>query len=124
MEEIGKSSTECVEQAEKVRVLITSEKEMLGVTQEKFLNLDSNIKGSVDEIQSVLAITTQLETIKDTILMAVSDLSAVSEESSATNEEVSSEIAVVAQNVTQVSDNAETMNRLASELKGAVAYFK
>lgn len=124
MEEIGKSSTECVEQAEKVRALITSEKEMLGVTQEKFLNLDSNIKGSVDEIQSVLAITTQLETIKDTILMAVSDLSAVSEESSATNEEVSSEIAVVAQNVTQVSDNAETMNRLASELKGAVAYFK
>ena len=66
-----------MEQAEKVRALITTEKEMLGVTQEKFLNLDSNIKGSVDE-----------------------------------------------QNVTQVSDNAETMNRLASELQGAVPHFK
>ena len=122
--EIGKSSTECVEQAEKVRELITKEKELLGVTQEKFSNLDGNIQGSVEEIQSVLKITNQLKNIKDTILSAVTDLSAVSQETSATNEEVSSEIAMVAQNVNQVSDNAHVMNGLASDLKDAIAYFK
>lgn len=123
-EEIGQSSTECVEQAQKVRELIATEKDLLGVTQEKFSNLDSNINGSVEEIRSVLEITTQLETIKDTILNAVSDLSAISEETSATNEEVSASIALVEQNVDKVADNAGVMNGLSSELKGAVAHFK
>ncbi|MBR3517422.1 MAG: cache domain-containing protein [Lachnospiraceae bacterium] len=123
-EEIGQSSTECVEQAQKVRELIATEKELLGVTQEKFSNLDSNINGSVEEIRSVLEITTQLEGIKDTILNAVSDLSAISEESSATNEEISSSIAMVEQNVDKVADNANLMNGLSAELKGAVAHFK
>jgi len=122
--EIGRSSTECVDQAQKVRELITTEKELLGVTQEKFMNLDNNIKGSVEEIQSVSAITTQLEKIKDTIMNAVTDLSAISEETSATNEEVSSEIATVAENVNQVSNNAHVMNNLSSELKRVVAYFR
>ena len=122
--EIGKSSTECVEQAKIVRELITTEKELLGVTQEKFSNLDSNINGSVGEIKSVLAITNQLEKIKDTILNAVTDLSAISQETSATNQEVVASIATVAQNVGQVSSNAHVMNELSDELKGAVAHFK
>ena len=113
-----------MEQAQKVRELIATEKDLLGVTQEKFSNLDSNINGSVEEIRSVLEITTQLETIKDTILNAVSDLSAISEETSATNEEVSASIALVEQNVDKVADNAGVMNGLSSKLKGAVAHFK
>ncbi|MCR5250948.1 MAG: cache domain-containing protein [Lachnospiraceae bacterium] len=122
--EIGESSTKCVEQAKKVRELIADEKELLIVTQDKFEKLESNISGSVEEIASVAEVTGQLETIKDTILNAVTDLSAISEETSATNEEVAASIAGVADNVSSVSENTNIMNGLSAELKDAVAYFR
>ena len=122
--EIGESSTQCVEQAKIVGELITREKEMFDVTQEKFSHLDSNIMSSVEEIRSVLTITTRLENIKDTILKAVAELSAISTETAATNEEVSASLSVVSGNVGKVSDNADDMNRLSADLKEAVAYFK
>ncbi|MCR4585360.1 MAG: cache domain-containing protein [Lachnospiraceae bacterium] len=122
--EIGESSTKCVDQAKKVRELIAEEKELLEVTQEKFANLDRDIRGSVDEIASVSEVTGQLAAIKDTIMNAVSDLSAISEETSATNEEVAASIQNVSGNVSMVSDNAGEMNGLSAELTEAVSYFK
>ena len=122
--EIGDSSNKCVEQAQKVTEIIAEEKELLGVTQEKFANLDNNIRNSVEEIASVSGITEQLEVVKDTILGAVSDLSAISEETSATNEEVAASIENIAGNVSSVSDNTETMNSLSDDLRDAVSYFK
>ena len=122
--EIGQSSTMCVEQAQKVKELIAEEKELLEVTQEKFGNLDRDIRGSVDEITSVSEITGQLASIKDTIMNAVTDLSAISEETSATNEEVAASIQSVSGNVSMVSDNASEMNGLSAELTDAVSYFK
>jgi methyl-accepting chemotaxis protein len=122
--EIGASSTKCVDQAQKVKELIAEEKELLEVTQEKFSNLDRDIRGSVDEIASVSEVTGQLAAIKDTIMNAVSDLSAISEETSATNEEVAASIQSVSGNVSMVSDNANEMNGLSAELTDAVSYFK
>ena len=121
---IGESSTMCVDQAQKVKELIAEEKELLTVTQDKFEKLESNISDSVAEISSVSEVTGQLENIKDTILNAVTDLSAISEETSATNEEVAASIAGVADNVSSVSDNTNIMNGLSAELKDAVAYFR
>ncbi len=122
--EIGESSTKCVEQAKIVRELITREKEMFDVTQEKFSNLDRDINSSIDEIRSVLAITNQLDDIKDTIQKAVTELSAISAETSATNDEVTALLSLVSGNVNKVSENAGDMGRLSAELKEAVAYFK
>lgn len=122
--EIGESSEKCVEQAKRVRELIADERELLGVTQDKFANLDQNIQGSVEEISAVAIVAGQLGTIKDTILSAVTDLSAISEETSATNEEVAASIQNVADNVTQVSNNANVMSGLSVDLKQAVSYFK
>ena len=121
--EIGSSSQQCVEQAESVQKMISEEKELLGLTQEKFRTLDSNIRGSVDEISSVSKVTGKLESIKDTLLNAVTDLSAISEESSATNEEVAASIENIAANVEIVSVNSRHMNGLSEELVDAVAYF-
>ncbi len=122
--EIGESSLKCVDQAQKVKDIISEEKELLMLTEEKFDNLEKGISGSVDEIASVSSITGQLASIKDTILSAVTDLSAISEETSATNEEVAASIQSVAGNVNSVSENASEMNSLSAELKEAVSYFK
>lgn len=122
--EIGVQSKECVEQSAVVKQLIDEERELLSTTQEKFEALDSNIKSSVDEIEGISAITAQLSHIKDAVTNAISDLSAISEETSATNEEVTATAESVSHNVQEVSDHASEMASLADKLREAVAYFK
>ncbi len=122
--EIGTSSAECVKSAKDVQDIIKEEQELLETTKEKFAILDTDIKSSVDEINTVSSVTGNLSEIKETIMGAVTDLSAISEETSATNEEVAATIESVASNVEQVSNDTGTINQLSQDLLEAVAYFK
>ncbi len=122
--EMGTLSGECVQQAESVRDLITEEKELLKITHEKFKALDNDIRSSVNEISSVSDITVKLEDIEKSVMNAISDLSAIAEETSATNEEVASSIGTIANNVKKVSDDTEIMNELSHELVDSVSHFK
>ena len=122
--EIDALSHECVDQSEAVKHLINEEVDLLSETQEKFKALNDNIGASLSEISSVSEITTKLESIKDTILNAVANLATISEETSATNEEVASSITKIAHNVKTVSDDTNIINGFAGNLKEAVAYFK
>ncbi len=89
-----------------------------------FDTLNNEIGSSVQNIETVRNITEQLGTIKDTIVSAVSDLSAVSEETSATNEEVTASATVVASNVSNVSASMGDVSNLSDQLKEAVGFFK
>ncbi len=122
--EVEALSGECVEAAVTIRKLTDEEKERLMSAQEKFKELEGEIKSSLEEISSVSEITAKLESIKDTILDAVNNLASISEETSATNEEVAASIVNIADNVKTVADNTDTMNKLADELQEAVSYFK
>ncbi len=122
--EMGLLSGECVQQADNVKKIIVEEEESLNVTREKFTLLDKNIQSSVEEIASVSSITKQLESIKDTILGEVTDLSTVAEETSATNEEVAASVQTIASNVKEVSQDTHTINQLAEGLKESVSHFK
>lgn len=122
--EIDEYSRECVEQAEDVSRIINEERELLSTTQEKFKILDEDIRASLGEISSVSEITGKLESIKDTILNAVSSLADISEQTSATNEEVAASIDVIAENVKQVAEDTNTINGLAGDLRKAVSHFE
>ncbi len=122
--EISAQSEECVEQSKDVERIISEEQRLLGITKTKFGILDSEIKSSVEKINSVSSITDELDNIKEVITNAVSDLSAISEETAATNEEVSSSITVISKNVIKVSDDSAHINELSETLKEAVSYFK
>ena len=124
VDEIGKQSKECVEESANVKSLIDEEKSLLSTTLEKFRALDTNIKASVDEINGIADITKRLELVKNKVTSAISDLSAISQETSATNEEVSATVESVASNMRQLSDDSETMSGIARELEDSVAYFK
>ena len=123
VEEITALSHECVEQAENVRELITEEGELLSTTRDKFMILADEIASSIREIDSVSGITEQLERIKNKVLGEVSDLAAISEETSATHEEVAASIDSIAQNVNTVSQDTHTMNNLAEDLEKAISHF-
>jgi methyl-accepting chemotaxis protein len=90
----------------------------------QFDTLNGEIQASVDNIATVNSITDQLGTIKDTIVNAISDLSAVSQETSATNEEVTASTNVVTSNVSNVSNSMNEINSLADNLKHAISFFK
>ena len=122
--EISKLSNECVAQADSVRQMISEEQELLGKAKEQFGTLDNEISSSVQNISTVEGISNQLGVIKDTIVNAVSDLSAVSEETSATNEEVTASTNVVADNVSSVSASMGDISNLADQLREAVSFFK
>ena len=122
--EISKLSNLCVEQADSVSKFIADEQEMLTQAREQFDTLNVEIGTSVENISTVDRITGDLAGIKDTIVNAVSDLSAVSQETSATNEEVTASTTNVASNVENVSTNMESMNDLAGKLREVVSFFK
>ena len=107
-----------------MRKIISDEREQLVSAQEKFRELDGEIRTSLEEIDSVSAITSRLEGIKNTIQQAVNSLAEISEETSATNEEVAASIGDIAANVKKVADDTETMNKLADDLTEAVSHFK
>ena len=122
--EVEALSAESVEAAEAMRKLIDSERSKLLSAQEKFQVLEGEIKASLQEIGSVSEVISRLDGIKNTILEAVNNLAATSEETSATNEEVAASIEGIAENVKKVADDTGVMNRLADDLSEAVSYFK
>ena len=122
--EVEALSGECVASAEDMRKLIDGEREQLVSAQEKFRELEGEIKASLEEIASVSEITSKLDGIKNTIFESVNSLAEISEETSATNEEVAASVENIADNVKKVADDTKTMNKLADNLSEAVANFK
>ncbi|MCR4689883.1 MAG: cache domain-containing protein [Lachnospiraceae bacterium] len=124
VKEITEQSEACVTKSEEVRALIENEQSTLALTKNKFGILEEEIRSSVSEIATVSEATEQLNSAKDVIIHAVSDLSTMSQETAATNQEVTASITAIAENVRQVSEDSERMNELSNELKESVSYFR
>ena len=122
--EIKQLSGECVSQAQEVENLINEEREVLATTQEKFTLLDKEIASSLVEISSVSDVTTRLDSIRQTISNAVNELSSVSEQTSAANEQATASIAEIAENVNNVFNDTKIIDSLSEDLKEAASYFK
>ena len=123
VKEITEQSEACVEKSDDVRTLIEHEQSTLELTKNKFGILEEEIALSVSEISTVSKATVQLNDAKNVIINAVSDLSAISQETAATNQEVTASITTIAENVKQVSTDSDRMNELSDDLKESVAYF-
>ena len=124
VDKINKLSEVCVQQANDVKTIIDEERTLLTSAMEQFETLNNEITSSVDNIDSVSEITKKLYNIKDIIVNAISDLSAIAEESTATNEEVTATTETVNIEVDTVSKDMTTMTELSNNLKDAVSFFK
>ena len=121
--QISAQSDECVQESKVVKDIIEEQRELLEETLHKFDLLDKEIINSANEVNAVSNATDELDKIKGIILGAVNDLSAISQETAATNEEVTASIENIADNVRQVSNDSEYMNNLSDGLKEAISYF-
>ncbi len=123
-EEILKNSGVSVALAEKIKKTIEEEQTIIEETQKRFEILNDSIKDSVQEIEIIGNNTEELENIKEGMLQHVSDLSAVSEENAASNEQISASVDTIVSNVKIIADNMRDMEGTATNLNENVDYFK
>ncbi len=122
--DIQVQSEKLVSQSGEVQEIIDKQQELLSITKDNFNILNNGINTTIDETGAVENIVVGLEKAKDVIVSAVSELSAISEESSATNQEVSANTTEIAGNVQSVSNGAKEMEQIAEKLTKSVEYFK
>lgn len=109
---------------EAIAETIKDEQHKVEATQDSFLKLKGEIDHSLSQINSIAEGVKKLEVAKDTATRAVSDLSAISEENAATNEQVNASIAGLSANITDISDRSDSMSSMAGVLTEAIKAFK
>lgn len=120
---ITEKSKKSVQLADGVYLLIMLEQENVLTTQKKYEELSDNIDQSVIAIKSISEKTDNLANYKEKVIENVQDLSAISQENAASNEEVNANINEIIAEVRTVNENCEKMNRMALDLEESVSYF-
>lgn len=121
---ITEKSGRSVGLAQKVHTLISLEQNNISETQKKYEELSADINQSVNDIRLIADKTDHLNLYKEKVIDNVQNLSAISEENTASNEEVNASVSEILSKVQQVNENCEKMNEMAHELERAVSYFQ
>lgn len=120
---ITEKSRASVELATGISELITEEQESITRTKSKYEELSRDITESATKIKDIADKTDNLTNNKEKVIENVQNLSAISEENYASNEEVSANVGEIIEEVNLVNENCGKMNRMAQELDESVAYF-
>lgn len=120
---ITEKSKKSVLLTDQVQSLIKLEQQSVSETQDKYARLSENINQSVSEIKAIAEKTDYLSVYKEKVIDNVQNLSAISEENTASNQEVCANVNEIMSEVQVVNDHCEVMNRMAEELSESVAYF-
>jgi len=120
---ITEKSRASVELAAGISELITEEQESITRTKSKYEELSRDITDSATKIKDIADKTDNLTNNKEKVIENVQNLSAISEENYASNEEVSANVGEIIEEVNLVNENCDKMSRMAQELDESVAYF-
>lgn len=124
VDEIVDKSSKSVQLSAEVAEIITKEQEYIEDTQSKFALLNTEIGESLSQIESITGQIGTLNEAKDRITSSVSDLSAISEENAASNQEVAASVSGIVSAIGDIADNSKQTNTFATDLTDTVAYFK
>ncbi len=123
-EEILKNSEDSVKLSEAIKTAISEEQEAILDAQSKFVDLETAIGDSVDQIRAIGEKADDLSNIKTSIISDVQDLSAISEENAASTEEVTASVQSIAANVSMIAERMKAMGGVSSDLSEDVSFFK
>ena len=121
---ITEKSGRSVQLAQKVHALISLEQKNIAETQKKYEELSDEINRSVSDIRLIADKTEHLSLYKENVIDNVQNLSAISEENTASNEEVNANVSEIMSKVQTINENCEKMNEMAHELERSVSYFQ
>lgn len=121
---IFEKSNESVALVNEVRELIGKEQEDISVTKESFEILSKTINDNLVAVSRISEKTKQLDTIKQAIIGNINDLSAISEENAASNQEVSANITNIAESIDEMNTATGHVRQISGNLAELMEYFK
>ena len=122
--EIVNKSEKSVQLSTEVADIISQEQKYIEDTQNKFELLNQEIGASLNQIESITKKIDTLNEAKVSITSSVQDLSAISEENAASNQQVSASVSGIVDAIADIASNSETTNEYAVDLTDTVSYFK
>lgn len=122
--EIMEQSDKSVVLVDEIRELIIQEQEKVSETQGRFNELNRQIENSISQISEIADKTGVLDDNKVSITSSVQDLSAISEENAANNEEVTASLQTMVANIQTVTDKSREMNLKAQNLEDVIGRFR
>lgn len=123
-DEIISKSGDSVNLTEVIKETIAAEQNQITETQNKFNSLNLEIEQSLVQIDGIDRKTEELKCLKDGIISNVQDLSAISEENAASNQEVTASVENIAHAISEISDKSGLMSTMAEKFQQAVNFFK
>lgn len=124
VEEIVSKSERSVALSTEVTDIIVKEQEDIQETQNKFNVLNEEIGKSITEIGDISDKVTKLNSAKAIITSSVEDLSAVSEQNAASNEEVSASVINITKSISSITDSSVDTSKSVDKLLDTISYFK
>jgi len=88
-----------------------------------FQELNEAIQKNIVLTNNIQNKTIQLDLGKQTILQNIDDLSAISQESAASNQEITATIQDIAESVVQINNTIQQVNAIANNLSDLIQYF-
>lgn len=121
---ITEKSSRSVKLVGNVKEIIEDEQRSISRTSSKFEEHNLETVKSVEEIRYITEVTERLSRYNEHILESIKQLSAISQENYACNEEVNQNINQIISDIKQINESCEKMNQRADELQNAVSFFK
>ena len=122
-DDILEKSNKSVELTERMRALAEKEQADIGGAKNGFDALSQIIEANVTTAGIIAEKTKNLE-LKQTIINSITELSAISEENAASNEEVTANVSDIAEAVNKISDDTGTIKKASTDLEELMQYFK
>ena len=123
-DDILEKSNKSVELTERMRALAEKEQADIGGAKNGFDALSQIIEANVTTAGIIAEKTKNLEELKQTIINSITELSAISEENAASNEEVTANVSDIAEAVNKISDDTGTIKKVSTDLEELMQYFK
>ncbi len=123
VDEIIKKSEASVKLSSDVASIISEQQGYIDETGNKFNVLNTEIEHSLSGINAISERISALEGVKDSIVSAVQDLSAISEENAASNQQVSASLTSILESISDIANGSVETDEKAKELNEVVSYF-
>ena len=122
--EIIMTSEANVENANKIKLAVDKEGDVLARVNRSFDVVDNKIGETTRSVETISDMTKVLHDAKDSILDEISNLSSISEQNAASCQETNANMEELGTNVGNIQQQAVDTREVSNQLRGAVSYFK
>lgn len=123
-DDILSKSKESVLLSSDIQKLMEAEQKSIAETRDDFAILSESIDGTVGVAGTISDTTKKLDQIKQDIISNINDLSAISQENAASNEEVTANVGQITEAVLNIAEGVKNMREVSLNLAEMMQYFE